>query len=225
MHLHPVLRQPFADEGAECPIDRREHLGALLELSDRQPTGDERFGHLQADVAGSDDDCPRRRLLLERLHDREGVAHRVEKMHAVVRTETLGSAKTLELRPYRDGAGPDHERVVRQHLLSPSRTAEQDPVAGDVDPVGNGVETERDTRRLELADRPVCKRSPVGHLAGDVVGDAADGEVGVAVGDDHRHLGGPVELQRTKRRADPRVAAADRYEVHEYSDAPGLARG
>jgi hypothetical protein len=49
----------------------------------------------------------------------------------------------------------------------------------------------------------------VGDFSGDVVGDAADGEVRVGVGDDHGDLGGGVELAGPQRRADAGIAAAD----------------
>ena len=49
-------------------------------------------------------------------------------------------------------------------------------------------------------------------LAGDVVGDAADREVRVGVGDDDGDLAAGVELAGAQRGADAGVAAADRDE-------------
>ena len=43
------------DERAEFGVDGGEHLGELLELGDGESAGGERFGHLEADVAGADD--------------------------------------------------------------------------------------------------------------------------------------------------------------------------
>src|SRR5438067_1305012 len=56
--------------------------------------------------------------------------------------------------------------------------------------------------------------APVGDLAGDVVGDAADGEVRVGVLQDHGNLGARVQLAGPQGRADARVAAADHDHVH-----------
>jgi hypothetical protein len=44
------------DERPEFSVEGGEHLGELLDLGDLDPSGDEGFGHLQADVAGADDD-------------------------------------------------------------------------------------------------------------------------------------------------------------------------
>ena len=48
--------------------------------------------------------------------------------------------------------------------------------------------------RLEVGAGAVGQVAPVGDLAGDVVGDAADGEVGVGVGDHQGDLDGRVEF-------------------------------
>ena len=55
----------------------------------------------------------------------------------------------------------------------------------------------------------------MGHFAGDVVGDAADGEVRVGVGDHHGHLRAGVEFTGSQRGGDAGVAAADGYQVHD----------
>ena len=56
--------------------------------------------------------------------------------------------------------------------------------------------------------------APVGDFAGDVVRDAADGEVRVGVGDHHGDLGSRVEFAGSQRGGDAGVAAADGYQVH-----------
>ena len=71
--------------------------------------------------------------------------------------------------------------------------------------------------RLEIGDGPVRQVAPVGDLARDVVGNPADGEVGVGVGDDHGDLGVGVELTGSQRGADAGVASSDGDEVHEVS--------
>ena len=50
----------------------------------------------------------------------------------------------------------------------------------------------------------------MGDLTGDVVGDAADGEVRVGVGDDHGDLGGGIKFAGAQGSADTGVAATDR---------------
>ena len=50
---------------------------------------------------------------------------------------------------------------------------------------------------------------PVGDFTGDVVGNAADGEVGIGVGDHHGDIGGGVEFAGAKRRADAGITATD----------------
>ena len=51
-------------------------------------------------------------------------------------------------------------------------------------------------------------------LAGDVVGDAADGEVRVGIGQHYGDLRGRVHLAGPQRRADARVTSADHDQVH-----------
>ena len=60
------------------------------------------------------------------------------------------------------------------------------------------------------AARAVGHVGPAGDFAGDVIGDAADGEVGIGVGDHHGELGGGVEFAGTRRGADAGLANADR---------------
>ena len=64
-----------------------------------------------------------------------------------------------------------------------------------------------------LGDAAVGQVAPVGDLAGQVVGDAADGEVRVGVFEDYGDIGGRVELAGAQGGAD-RVAAADHDQVH-----------
>ncbi|CNL27631.1 Uncharacterised protein [Mycobacterium tuberculosis] len=45
------------DEGAEFGIEGGEDFGAALELGDLEAPHGQGFGHFEADVAGSDDDC------------------------------------------------------------------------------------------------------------------------------------------------------------------------
>ena len=55
-HLDTVGDELGVDELAELDIDGREHFGQLLHLGHRESSRGERFGHLEPDVAGSDDE-------------------------------------------------------------------------------------------------------------------------------------------------------------------------
>ena len=57
--LTPWRLELGVDERAELGVDGWEHLGELLDLGDCRPRVGERLGHLQADVAGADDDALR----------------------------------------------------------------------------------------------------------------------------------------------------------------------
>ena len=63
---------------------------------------------------------------------------------------------------------------------------------------GAGVQPQLHPGRFEVGVGAVGEVAPVGDLAGHVVGDAADGEVRVGVGDHHGHLGGRVDRPPTR---------------------------
>src|SRR5262249_264672 len=85
---------------------------------------------------------------------------------------------------------------------------------GHIDLAGRGVQPQPHPGRLQVGVGSVREVAPVGHLAGDVVGDAADGEVGVGVGGHHGELHARVDLAGPQRGADPRVASPDGANVH-----------
>ena len=62
--------------------------------------------------------------------------------------------------------------------------------------------------------RAVGEGLPGLHFAGEVVGDAADGEVRVGVRDHDGDVDGGVEFAGAQGGGDAGVASADRYEVH-----------
>lgn len=68
---------------------------------------------------------------------------------------------------------------------------------------------------LQLGDAAVREGAPVADVAGDQVRDAADREVGILVGHYDADLGGRVEFAGAQRGGDARIAAADRYHMHE----------
>src|SRR5208283_1455801 len=91
---------------------------------------------------------------------------------------------------------------------------DQELAGGDVDPAGGGVQPQPHPGRFQVGDAAVGQVLPAADLTGDIVGDTADREVGVGVRDDDADLGAGVEFAGPQRGADPRVAAADRYQVH-----------
>ena len=54
-HLDSLAVQLVVHERAELQVDGRKHLRQLFHLGDEQSACSERFGHLEADVAGADD--------------------------------------------------------------------------------------------------------------------------------------------------------------------------
>ncbi len=66
LHIDAVLGELLADEGTHGGVHRGEDLLLLFHLGHRQAPGDQRFGHLEPDVAGTHDERARRGGFLER---------------------------------------------------------------------------------------------------------------------------------------------------------------
>ena len=164
------------------------------------------------------------RGLLQGRHDGEGVAHRVQQVHPLGGAQGTGPGQASDRGPDRDRAGADHELVVAEHLLAAVGRADQELAAGHVDAAGGGVQPQPHPGGFQVGDGAVGQVAPVGDLAGDVVGDAADGEVRVGVLQDHRHIGGRVELAGPQGGADPGVAAADHDQVHDRAPSGCLVK-
>jgi hypothetical protein len=128
---------------------------------------------------------------------------------AVLRAERGGPRQTLDGRAGADRAGAHDQGVVRQFLGSALRGVHRQPLAGHVDPGGEGVGADLHARGLEVGEGAVGKVAPVPDLAGHVVRDAADGEVRVAVGHDDGDLAVGIQLAGAQGGADAGVAAAD----------------
>ena len=201
-------------EGAELRVDGGQHFAELFHLGDAQAADGQCVGHFQADVPGADDDRAGRGGLLEGAHDGEGVAHRVQQVHPVGGAEGIRAGQAGDGRADRDGAGADDELVIAEYLLAALGGGDQELAAGHVDPPGGGVGPQPHPGGFQVGEGAVGQVPPVGDLAGDVVGDAADGEVRVGVLQDHRDVRSRVELAGPQGRADPGVAAADHDQVH-----------
>ena len=201
-------------ERAELRVDGGQHFAELFHLGDAQAADGQRVGHFQADVPGADDDRAGRGGLFQGAHDGEGVAHRVQQVHPVGGAEGIRAGQPGDRRADWHGAGADDELVVAEDLLAAVGRGDQELAAGHVDPPGVGVGPQPHPGGFQVGDGAVGQVPPVGDLAGDVVGDAADGEVRVGVLQDHRDVRGGVELAGPQGRADPGVAAADHDQVH-----------
>jgi hypothetical protein len=77
--------QLVGNEGAELGVDGGGDLGESFELGDGDASGGEGFRHLEADVAGANDDRRGDVASLEGAEAVEGVAHRAEEVDAGVR--------------------------------------------------------------------------------------------------------------------------------------------
>ena len=215
--LDAMAGQLGVDQGAELRVDRGQYLGQLLHLSDGQPAGGQSVGHLQADVAGADNDGTGRGGLLEGAHDGEGVAHRVQQVHPVARPERSGPGQAADRRPHRDRACADHQLVVAEQLIAAIGGSHQQLARAGVDSAGGGVQPQPHPGGFQVGDGAVGEVAPVGDLPGYVVGDAADREVRVGVRDDNGDLGAGIQLAGAQRGTDAGVAAPDRDEVHAVS--------
>ena len=105
MHLDLWRASSSATRSAEFGVHRGQHLWELSTSVTVRPRVLQRFGHLQADVAGADDERRLRRAG-EAVGEREGVGHGVQQVDAV------GGAELIEAgdrRADRDRAGADDE--------------------------------------------------------------------------------------------------------------------
>ena len=169
------------------------------------------LGHLQADIAGADNDGTGRAALLESPHDGEGVAHRVQLVNPVRRSEAVQAA---DRRAHRDCPRADDELVVTDHVLGAVGGRDKQAAAGNIDPARRGVQPQGHPGGFQVGDGAVGEIAPVRDVAGDVVRDPADREVGERVGQHHGYLGRGIDLACTQRGADARIAAADHDQVH-----------
>ena len=130
------------------------------------------------------------RCLLQGRHDRERVAHRVQQVHPVSGAQSAGPGQARDRGPDRDRSGADDELVVAEQFLPAVGRREEELAAGHVDAAGGGVQPQPHPGSFQVGQGAVGQVAPVGDLTGQVVGDAADGEVRVSVLQHHRDLRG-----------------------------------
>ena len=196
-------------KGAEFGVDGGQNFGQGFDLGDVDAAGGQGFSHLQADVAGTDDHRGGGVALLQGVHDGEGVAHGVQQVHPVGGAERVGAAEPADGWAGTDGAGAHDQGVVGQLLWGAGGVEDVEGVLVDVDAGGAGVGQHPHAGGGQVGGGAMGQVGPVGDFPGDVVGDAADGEVGIGVGDDHGDIGGGVEFAGAQRRADAGITATD----------------
>ena len=211
MNLDAVAIEFGMYQRAEFRIDGRQHLGEHLHLGDGNASGGESFGHFEPDVASADDEGGRGFDPIDAGGQGKGVAHGVQQMHSVVDAEGV---QAFDRWPHRHGAGPDDKLVVLDHRFTAVLCSHSEAPPADVDRGGEGVEAQFHAGGFEVGVGAVGEVAPVGDFARDVVGDAADGEVGVGVGDHDGHLSRGVEFTGSQRSGDSGVATADGNQVH-----------
>ena len=213
-HLDAAGGQFGVDQRAQLRVHGGQHLGELFHLGNLEPADGQGVGHFQADVPGADDDRAGRGGLLQGGHDGEGVAHRVQQVHPVGGAQGTRAGQAADRGPDRDRAGADEELVVAEQFLAAAGGGDQELAAGHVDAPGGGAGPQPHPGGFQVGEGAVGQVAPVGDLTGEVVGDAADGEVRVGVRQDHGDVGGRVQLAGPQGGADPGVAAADHDQVH-----------
>src|SRR5690242_11425291 len=122
-------------------------------------------------------------------------------VHAVVGAELI---ETGDGRSDGERAGADHELVVLEPVRYPVRISDSDALPSDVDRRRGGVQPQSHPGGFQVRAGAVGEISPVRDFAGNVVGNAANGEVRVSVCDDDSDVAGGVELARAGRLRYPR---------------------
>jgi hypothetical protein len=137
VHVDVVAGQLVGDQRGQGRVDGGEHLSQLLHDGDVQATGGKGFGHLQAEVAGADDE---RRCgpAVQVRGEGERVAHGVQQVHPVGGAEPVEAGDGWADR-YRTGA--DDQPVVGQVVDAPIRPSHGHHPRDRVDPLGVGVQT------------------------------------------------------------------------------------
>src|SRR5262249_53550484 len=105
--------------------------------------------------------------------------------------------------------------VVADYFFCAIGPGDGELAGGGVDAAGGGVQPQPHPGGFQVRCRAVGQVAPVRHLTGDVVGDAADGEVRVGIRGDHGDVGAWVQFPGARRGADPCVAAADHDQLHD----------
>lgn len=133
----------------------------------------------------------------------------MQQVHPIFGAEGVGTGEAVDRWAGADRAGAHDQGVIGQFGGGPGGIENVQGVLGDVDFGGAGVGEYPHAGGGQVLGGAMRQVGPVRDFPGDVVRDAADGEVGVGVGDDDGHLGAGVEFTDAQGGADSGVAAAD----------------
>jgi hypothetical protein len=207
-----LLGEVALDRRGELGVQgAREHLRELLDHDHLQAAGGQGFGHLQADVPGADDDrCRSRRELADGVGEGERLRHGVQHVDAVLGSQPVeaGDRGAAGVRP-----GRQEQPVVAERAGPPIVRERQGPL-GHLETGDPMVEHQSDAESLEIITATVGEVAPVRHLSGHVVGNTADAEVRVCVGDQQADLHAWIELEAAPGSLDPGIASPDDRYVH-----------
>jgi hypothetical protein len=130
VHLHAVALEFGVHKRAELRVDRRENLGEHLDLRDGDAAGGEGFGHLQAYVAGADNQTRLGFDSVEAGGQGEGISHGMKQMHAIRGSEVV---EAVDRWADRDRAGAHDQFVIPEPGRPAMRVTESNALAGGVD--------------------------------------------------------------------------------------------
>jgi hypothetical protein len=204
--MRAVAAQLLAQQPPQFDVDGGHDRRGLLDHGDVQAAGGEGLGNLQADVATTNDDR-RAGASGEGLVEGEGVAHDVQHVHP-------GQVQPVDRRPDRDRAGADDQLVIAQLPLPAVLAGDGDLLGGGVDRASGVVKEQLEVGLLQVGGGAVGQIPPVGHVAGQVVGQPADGEVREGVSDEHGGLDRWVQLAGSQGGRDAGVAAPNHHQPH-----------
>src|SRR6195952_4787099 len=175
-HGHPHALHRLPDDGAHVGVDLGEGLRRVVEDRHLETAQRHRLGHLDADVAGADDDRAAVAGVGQVLDDGLAV---LERLHP---EDALG-VDPLQRRAQRAGAGGEHEVVVLDLPVLTDGTvlAAVDPAEGhdlllEVDRRGLRAHAHLDPGLAVLLGRAGDQGVAVGARAGDPVRDPAGGD-------------------------------------------------
>jgi hypothetical protein len=187
-------------------VDGGQHFGRLFEDGDAHAALQEGFGHLQPDVAGSDD------------HGSVGggiVQHALELQRVVHRVEHVDTWKVDAWTRWADGhrARGDDQAVVAERV-SVAGGPDLDDMIGRIDGERLVFEHEPHAGRLEFIAAAMREVPPICDLAAEQVRKAADAVVGEPIGDDNRDVDVGRKFADPYGSGDAGVASADDDDPH-----------